>query len=90
MEILEDAEDKERSVRDFELTQAGLERSNHRKTADASRHEADGSAPTATKRKFSLDEDELDRIAKEDKLKARKAIDDEKVFLYHCLLAILY
>lgn len=32
-----------------------------------------------SKRKFALDADELDRIAENDKAKARKAIDDEKV-----------
>lgn len=32
-----------------------------------------------SKRKFSLDADELDRIAENDKAKARKAIEDEKV-----------
>lgn len=31
------------------------------------------------KRKFELDEDELLRIAREERTKARKAIDDEKV-----------
>jgi hypothetical protein len=32
-----------------------------------------------TKRKFSLDEDEIDRNSRDDKAKARKAIEDEKV-----------
>lgn len=32
------------------------------------------------KRKFELDEDELLRIAREERTKARKAIDDEKVY----------
>lgn len=35
------------------------------------------------KRKFELDEDELLRIAREERNKARKAIDDEKVWLRH-------
>ena len=33
------------------------------------------------KRKFELDEDELLRIAREERTKARKAIDDEKVYI---------
>lgn len=32
-----------------------------------------------SKRKFALDADELGRIAEDDKARARKAIDDEKV-----------
>lgn len=32
------------------------------------------------KRKFELDDEELVRIAREDRSKARKAIDDEKVY----------
>ena len=33
------------------------------------------------KRKFELDEDELLRVAREERTKARKAIDDEKVYM---------
>lgn len=33
----------------------------------------------ATKRKFKLDKDELNRIAREDKTKARRALEEEKV-----------
>ena len=36
-----------------------------------------------TKRKFELAQDDLDRAAQEDRSKARKAIDDEKVRLLH-------
>ena len=36
-------------------------------------------AKTGEKRKFSLDPDEVSRIAEEERAKARKAIDDEKV-----------
>lgn len=32
-----------------------------------------------SKRKFALDEDEVTRIASEDRAKARKALDEEKV-----------
>lgn len=39
------------------------------------------------KRKFTLDEDEVDRNARQDKAKARKAIEDEKVCIYTLLLA---
>lgn len=49
----------------------------------ASEETEEASSSTAlvvgNKRKFALDNDELDRIAQEDRSKARKAIDDEKV-----------
>jgi len=32
-----------------------------------------------TKRKFELDKDELDRIVREDKTRARRALEEEKV-----------
>ncbi|KAF7534365.1 hypothetical protein G7Z17_g13373 [Cylindrodendrum hubeiense] len=77
---VDDQEDQERAIKDFELTQAGLERA--RKGAAAppktTTDEGDASATAGTKRKFELDEDELDRITRQDKAKARKAIDDEK------------
>lgn len=38
-----------------------------------------------SKRKFSLDESELSRIAQEDRAKARKAIEDEKV-IHTCMI----
>lgn len=78
---MEDEEDQQRTVRDFELTQAGLDRASKigakRRVVDGEK--GDGSAGAGTKRKFSLDDDELERIAREDKVKSRKAIDDEKV-----------
>ncbi|ETR97030.1 hypothetical protein M419DRAFT_39739 [Trichoderma reesei RUT C-30] len=102
---IEDEEERERAIRDFELTQAGLTTTNGGGTitsSNASNHSTNktGKAtPTSSsaaaaesankqqdavvlhagsKRKFSLDADELDRIAENDKAKARKAIDDEK------------
>ncbi|OAQ68237.1 zinc finger containing protein [Pochonia chlamydosporia 170] len=76
----EDDEDTKRAVLTFEKTQAGLTDVKKRGISD----QDDGAgretlpAATGTKRKFALDEDELLRIAKADKAKARKAIDDEK------------
>ncbi|KAH7127710.1 hypothetical protein EDB81DRAFT_148702 [Dactylonectria macrodidyma] len=76
----EDQEDQERAIKDFELTQAGLERARKGAAAPSTTtcDEGDTPATSRTKRKFELDEDELDRIARQDKVKARKAIDDEK------------
>jgi hypothetical protein len=79
----EDEQDHERAIQDFELTQAGLDRKNKGtddEKADATTGESNSLALVpATKRKFELDKDELDRIAREDKVKARRALEDEKV-----------
>jgi hypothetical protein len=83
----EDEQDHERAIQDFELTQAGLDRKKKgsatrtdEEKVDATTGESDSLALVpATKRKFELDKDELDRIAREDKVKARKALEDEKV-----------
>ncbi|EJP62632.1 RING finger domain-containing protein [Beauveria bassiana ARSEF 2860] len=74
-------EDQRRAVRDFELTQAGL--SNGARPAakpdETSKGENNDTLRIISgKRKFELDADELERIAKEDRAKARKAIEDEK------------
>lgn len=45
---------------------------------------ASNSNSTGAKRKFELDEDDLERTARADKVRARKAIEDEKVS-YICL-----
>ncbi|KAK0722472.1 hypothetical protein B0T26DRAFT_220786 [Lasiosphaeria miniovina] len=81
-----DLEAQERSVREFERTQAGLEIKNAKPkreppTADSGGvqlREQDGATKRGEKRKFSMDEDELARIVVEERAKARKAIDDEK------------
>lgn len=82
----EDQEDQDRAVRNFELTQAGFDITGARRGVKASKNTGgseDAAAETAvtvgTKRKFELDEEELRRIVQQDKAKARKAIEDEKV-----------
>ena len=86
----EDDEDRERAVRDFEMTQTGLSTARKQKQEQPQQQTAaNGTAPqdesstavvhVGSKRKFELDQDELQRIVREDKLKARKAIEDEKV-----------
>ncbi|KAM5345553.1 hypothetical protein ACJ41O_011414 [Fusarium nematophilum] len=83
----EDAQDRDRAIEDFELTQAGLDRKRKGNTpatdighdnAPSPSGEASALSLVGTKRKFVLDQDELDRIALEDKVKARKAIEEEK------------
>ncbi|KAL2164216.1 hypothetical protein VTH06DRAFT_3432 [Thermothelomyces fergusii] len=88
-----DAEAQERAIREFELTQAGLSIKRD-STSGTGREEpeppgrsdrggggGDGredGPKTGEKRKFSLDPDELARIAEEERARARKAIDEEK------------
>ncbi|UNI19682.1 hypothetical protein JDV02_005854 [Purpureocillium takamizusanense] len=78
----EDEEDRERAVRDFEMTQAGLSTARKRPPVAANGAPQDDTSSAVihvgSKRKFELDQDELQRIVREDKLKARKAIEDEK------------
>jgi nitric oxide synthase-interacting protein len=83
-EILADEEVKERAVRDFELVQMGLSLSKPglvenvigRRDGKVIVEEESGKG----KRKFELDEEELIRIAREDREKAKKALTEEKVF----------
>lgn len=86
---LEETEAKERSIAEFEKIQMGLES----KLGSSSKQivgRNDGKivveeevvgGKRGEKRKFELDEDELLRIARDERTKARKAIDDEKVYL---------
>lgn len=88
-EARQNAEAQERAIREFELTQAGLDVKSGRasQNPEGSRNEENrsplasenGQTQRGEKRKFSLDEDEVARIALEERTKARKAIDDEKV-----------
>ncbi|KAF2962868.1 hypothetical protein GQX73_g10704 [Xylaria multiplex] len=81
-----DAEAHERAVRDFEIIQHGLKvPSQSASTPKAALYDREGSSViesdlqrVAQKRKFEIDEDELLRIAADDRAKARKAIDNEK------------
>ncbi|KAK0127273.1 hypothetical protein ONS96_006823 [Cadophora gregata f. sp. sojae] len=84
----EDAEAKERAVQDFEKIQAGLEAKMNDGLRDQKIVGREGGkiiveedvagGKRGEKRKFELDEEELLRIARDERTKARKAIDDEK------------
>ena len=68
------AEERERAIRDFEATMMGLE----------GRKEGKGGAEVGqrgVKRKFELDEGEMLKNAMEERAKARRALDEEKVGL---------
>lgn len=77
-------EEKERSVREFEATMMGLEGSAHASqkknntTASTADDRRDGEG-RGTKRKFELDEEQMLQNSKDERAKARKAIDEEKV-----------
>jgi len=74
-------EAQERAIREFELTQAGLAPQNGmgNGTPAAETARLADEAKRGEKRKFLLDEEELARIAAEERTKARRAIDEEKV-----------
>ncbi|KAK4169296.1 hypothetical protein QBC43DRAFT_307385 [Cladorrhinum sp. PSN259] len=91
-QVRRDDEAQERAIKEFELTQAGLSikaggnGSGGRKFKPEStsrgseppENEPENNTEKGKKRKFSLDGDEVARIAMEERAKARKAIDDEK------------
>ena len=74
-------EEKERALVDFERVMMGLEGAQQKKT-NGRRVEPNGELVPAlrgTKRKFELDEEEMLNNAKAERVKARQALDDEKV-----------
>ncbi|KAL9024986.1 MAG: hypothetical protein Q9196_006107 [Gyalolechia fulgens] len=71
-------EEKERSVKEFERTMMGLEGTGHQGKNSTSMANGEASQSRGLKRKFELNEEEMVKNAKEDRAKARKAIDDEK------------
>ncbi|KAM0247723.1 hypothetical protein ACHAQJ_009754 [Trichoderma viride] len=78
-----DEEERERAIRDFEMTQVGLLTNSTTSKRLISGTAAEGEKEEAivragSKRKFALDADELGRIAENDKARARRAIEDEK------------
>lgn len=81
----EEEESQTRAVEEFEKVQMGLEvkvggRKNGSRELQSVIEDDEVMTKRGEKRKFELDEDELVRIAREDRSKARKAIDEEKVF----------
>lgn len=79
-----DAEAQERAVKEFEMVQAGFDVRNGAGKGGMNGRTVEGAGSSGgpvlkqgEKRKFELDDDELARIAQEDRAKARKALDDE-------------
>lgn len=84
-EALQDEEVKERAIREFELIQMGLSVSRPGSLGNVVGR-ADGKVvieevKQGEKRKFELNEEELIRIAKDDRERAKKALTEEKVYL---------
>lgn len=74
-------EETERSVREFERTMMGLEGTGQQGKNSTSMAKGEASESRGVKRKFELNVEEILKNAKEERAKARKAIDDEKVLL---------
>ncbi|KAF2456471.1 hypothetical protein BDY21DRAFT_287969 [Lineolata rhizophorae] len=79
----EEEEEREREIKEFEAVQAGLERrrarSEARRGVRGEEKEQERERQTkGTKRKFELDEEELSRVAREDRLRARREMSEEK------------
>lgn len=72
-------EERGRAVEEFERTMIGLEGGAKTKGKGARVDVPEAQQAKGVKRKFELDEDEMLKNAKEERSKARKAIDDEKV-----------
>jgi nitric oxide synthase-interacting protein len=81
-EVLQDEQVKERAIRDFELIQMGLSLSKPGSVENVvGRHDGKvviEETKKGQKRKFEIDEEELIRIAREDREKAKKALNEEK------------
>lgn len=78
-ELEKGAEEKERTIEQFEKTMMGLEGGAKKVEKGNDGEEIGHSESRGVKRKFELDEDEILKNAQEERAKARKALDEEKV-----------
>ena len=73
-------EERGRAVEDFERVMMGMEGGRKKNgNAGGPQVETAQNEGRGTKRKFELDEEEMLKNAKEERVKARKALDEEKV-----------
>lgn len=72
-------EEKGRAIKDFEKTMMGLEGGRKKATNGGGDEEVESREGRGVKRKFELDEAEMLQNAKDERAKARKALDEEKV-----------
>ena len=73
------AEEKEKAIAQFEKTMMGLEGGDKKNGKSNASEESARKEGKGVKRKFELDEDEMLKNAKEERAKARKVLDEEKV-----------
>ena len=73
------AEERERAIEQFERTMIGLEGGAKKSGKTSASEEVERNEGRGVKRKFELDEDEMLKNAKDERAKARKALDEEKV-----------
>lgn len=78
-ELERGAEEKEKAIAQFEKTMIGLEGGDKKNGKSNSSEESARKEGKGVKRKFELDEDEMLKNAKEERAKARKVLDEEKV-----------
>lgn len=86
VELERGTEERSRAIESFERTMMGLEggakaAGKGNDLAKSKGEEEERAEVRGVKRKFELDEDEMLNNAKEERAKARKALDDEKVFI---------
>ena len=84
MEMEKGAEERERAIEQFERTSMGLDgggksTSKNNGVVERNSEENERSEGRGVKRKFELDEDEMLKNAKEERAKARRALEEEKV-----------
>ena len=72
-------EEKERAIAQFERTMMGLEGGDKKNGKSSASDEVERNEGKGVKRKFELDEEEMLKNAKEERAKARKVLDEEKV-----------
>lgn len=72
-------EEKGRAIRDFEKTMMGLEGGRRKVGEGVKGEDVESREGRGPKRKFELDEAEMLQNAKDERAKARKALDEEKV-----------
>lgn len=82
------AEEKERAIAHFERTLMGMEGGGKKDGKSSASEEVERNEGRGVKRKFELDEDEMLKNAKEERAKARKALDEEKVRDKWCMTYI--
>ena len=78
-ELERGAEEKEKAIAQFERTMMGLEGGDKKNGKSSASEESERKEGKGVKRKFELDEDEMLKNAKEERAKARKVLDEEKV-----------